>query len=90
MLNPRGTSRTVSNSNQSHRYRVYRIGAIYAVVAWLVGQLLLAFSGHLRLDEATANLIIVALVLGFIPVVILPRMFARYRAKRSRNPSRSD
>lgn len=90
MINPQEISRIVSNSNQYRRYRVYRIGAIYAVVAWLMGQLLLAFSARLQLDEATVDLIIVALVLGFIPVVILTWMFARYRARRSRNAVRGD
>lgn len=80
----------MSNSNQPRRYRVYRIGAIYAVLAWLMGQLLLTFSGKLQLDEATMDLIIVALVLGFIPVVILSSMFARYRTKKLRSSNRND
>ena len=79
----------MSKSNQPRRYRVYRIGAIYAVLAWILGQLLLAFSGRLQLDEATLDLIIVALVLGFIPVVILTSMFARYRTKTPRNTSQN-
>ncbi len=80
----------MSNSNQPRRYRVYRVGAIYAVLAWLLGQSLLTFSGRLMLDEATVDLIIVALVLGFIPVVILTSMFARYRAKKPRSSIRKD
>ena len=80
----------MSKSNQPRRYRVYRIGATYAVLAWLMGQLLLTFSESLQLDEATLDLIIVALVLGFIPVVILTSMLARYRAKKPRSSNRED
>ena len=80
----------MSKSTQPRRYRVYRIGAIYAVLAWIMGQLLLAFSGRLLLDEATLDLIIVALVLGFIPVVILSSMFGRYRTKKPRSSTRND
>jgi len=69
---------------------VYRIGATYAVLAWLMGQLLLTFSESLQLDEATLDLIIVALVLGFIPVVILTSMLARYRARKPRSSNRED
>ncbi len=80
----------MSKSSQPRRYRVYRIGAIYAILAWILGQLLLTFSGKLLLDEATLDLIIVALVLGFIPVIILTWMFARYRAKKPRNSNHND
>jgi len=59
-------------------------------MAWILGQLLLTFSGRLQLDEATLGLIIVALVLGFIPVVILTSMFARYRTKKPRKSIRND
>ena len=76
----------MSKSNQPRPYRVYRIGAIYAVLAWILGQLLLTFSARLQLDEATLDLIVVALVLGFIPVVVLTSMFTRYRTKKPRNP----
>jgi uncharacterized membrane protein len=55
-----------------------------------MGQLLLTFSERLQLDEATLDLIIVALVLGFIPVVILTSMFARYRARKPRSSNRED
>jgi len=81
----------VSDSNELHRYRVYRIGAIYAVLAWLLGQLLLSYSGRLPLDESTVDLIIVALVFGFVPVVIISWMFARRRqAKQPDNATRND
>jgi hypothetical protein len=81
----------VSESNELQRYRVYRIGAIYAVLAWLLGQLLLSFSGRLPLDESTVDLIIVSLVFGFVPVVIISWMFARRRqAKQSDNTTRND
>ena len=60
------------------------------MLAWLAGQLLLAFSARLHLDETTVDLIIIALVLGFIPVVILTSMFARYRTRRSRDAARRD
>ena len=83
-------SRIVSKPDQPRRYRVYLVGTVYAVLAWLAGQLLMTFSATLQLDEATVDLIIVALVLGFIPVVILTWMFARYRARRSRNRARGD
>ena len=81
----------MSESNELHRYRVYRIGAIYAVLAWLLGQLLQTFSGRLPLDESTVDLIIVSLVFGFVPVVIISWMFARRRqAKQSDNTTRND
>ena len=81
----------MSDSNELQRYKVYRIGAIYAVLAWLLGQLLLSFSGRLPLDESTVDLIIVSLVFGFVPVVIISWMFARRRqAKQSDNTTRND
>ena len=86
-----GSDRIVSNSNELRRYRVYRIGAIYAVLAWLLGQMLQTFSGRLPLDESTVDLIIVTLVFGFVPVVIISWMFAHHRqAKQSRNARRND
>ena len=79
----------MSESNELQRYKVYRIGAVYAVLAWLLGQLLLSFSGRLPLDESTVDLIIVSLVFGFVPVVIISWMFARRRqAKQSDNTTR--
>ena len=81
----------MSESNELHRYRVYRIGAIYVVLAWLLGQLLQTFSGRLPLDESTVDLIIVSLIFGFVPVVIISWMFARRRqAKQTSDTTRND
>lgn len=56
---------------EPRRYRAYRTGAIYAILAWLVGQSLRTFSGTLGLDETTVDLIIITMVLGFAPAVII-------------------
>ena len=81
----------MSKSNELHRYRVYRIGAIYVVLAWLLGQFLQSFSGSLPLDDSTIDLIIVSLVFGILPVVIISWMFARHRhTKQSDNAVRDD
>jgi hypothetical protein len=55
---------------------VYRVSILYAVLAWLLVQLLQRISYALRLDETTLDLIIVTLMLGILPVVIITWMFA--------------
>ena len=47
-------------SPKPRRYAVYRVGTVYAVIAFLAAQLIERFSGVLRLDENTADLIIIA------------------------------
>lgn len=61
---------------EPRRYRVYQTGAVYALLAWLLGHSLRTFSGALGLDEATVDLIIITMVLGFMPTVIITWMFA--------------
>ena len=63
-------------SPKPRRYAVYRVGTVYAVIAFLAAQLIERFSGVLRLDENTADLIIITIVLGFLPTVIIKWMFA--------------
>lgn len=66
----------MSKSPEPRRYTAYRIGIIYAGVAFLAVQLVNTFSERLRLDENSADLIVIALALGFVPTVILTWMFA--------------
>jgi hypothetical protein len=66
----------VPKSPEPQRYTAYRIGTVYALVAFLAAQLIERFSGALRLDDNSADLIIIALALGFVPTVIISRMFA--------------
>ena len=63
-------------SPKPRRYAVYRVGTVYAVIAFLAAQLIERFAGVLRLDENTADLIIIAIALGFLPTVIITWMFA--------------
>jgi len=66
----------VSKLPEPQRYTAYRIGIIYAGVAFIAAQLIKTFSESLRLDDNSADLIIIALALGFVPTVILTWMFA--------------
>jgi len=66
----------VSKIPEPRRYRAYRIGIVYAGVAFLAAQLINRFSDGLRLDENSADLIIISLALGLVPTVILTWMFA--------------
>ena len=61
---------------EPRRYRAYQTGAVYALLAWLLGHSLRTFSGALGLDEATVDLIIITMVLGFMPTVIITWMIA--------------
>lgn len=65
----------MSKLPEPRRYTAYRIGIVYAGVALLVAQLIKTFSDALRLDDNSADLIIIALALGFVPTVILTWMF---------------
>lgn len=58
------------------RYRVYGIGTVYAIVAFLAAQLIERFSAALRLDDNSADLIIITLALGLVPTVIITWMLS--------------
>ena len=66
----------MSKIPEPRRFKAWRIGIIYAGVALLAAQLIKIFSDGLRLDDHSADLIMIALALGFVPTVTLTSMFA--------------
>lgn len=66
----------MSKLPEPRRYRAFRSGIVYAVAAFLAAQLVERFSAALRLDENSADLIIIALALGLVPTVIITWMLS--------------
>src|SRR5215510_1346981 len=52
------------------RRRIFRVGAAYAVVAWMLLQLVNNLAPALRLPEWAASLVVVLLIVGF-PVTLI-------------------
>jgi hypothetical protein len=52
------------------RRKVFRVAAVYAVVAWLLIQVSATVTPALQLPDWTPALVTVLLILGFIPSLI--------------------
>jgi adenylate cyclase len=61
----------VSLFSELRRRNVYRIAAAYAVVAWLIVQVVETIFPAFGFDDATTRYTVIALMIGFVPAVIL-------------------
>jgi len=52
------------------RRKIFKVAAVYAVVAWLVIQVAVAITPALQLPTWTPSLVVVLLLLGFVPTLI--------------------
>lgn len=68
-------SLSVSVFTELRRRNVYRIAAAYVVAAWLVIQLVETIFPAFGFDEAATRLAVIALIIGFVPAVVLAWAF---------------
>ena len=61
--------------SELRRRNVYRIAAAYAVAAWLVIQVVETIFPAFGFDDATTRFTVVALMIGFVPAVIIAWAF---------------
>jgi TolB-like protein/Flp pilus assembly protein TadD len=80
--------------SELRRRNVYRIAAAYAVGAWLIIQVVETIFPAFGFDEATTRYTVIALIIGFVPAVILawafeisPEGLRRDRGTDQRTPS---
>jgi TolB-like protein/Flp pilus assembly protein TadD len=65
----------VSLFSELRRRNVYRIVAAYAVAAWLIVQVVETIFPAFGFDDATTRYTVIALMIGFVPAVILAWTF---------------
>ena len=61
--------------SELRRRNVYRIAAAYAVAAWLIIQVVETIFPAFGFDDATTRYTVIALMIGFVPAVILAWIF---------------
>ena len=65
----------MSFSDELKRRSVLRVGAAYAVVAWLIIQVAETIFPLFGFDETPARIVVVVLAIGFVPAVVLAWAF---------------
>jgi TolB-like protein/Tfp pilus assembly protein PilF len=65
----------VSLFSELRRRNVYRVAAAYAVVAWLIVQVVETVFPAFGFDDATTRYTVIALIIGFFPAVVLAWAF---------------
>ena len=61
--------------SELRRRNVYRIAAAYVVAAWLIIQVVETIFPAFGFDDATTRYTVIALMIGFVPAVILAWAF---------------